>query len=314
MRSSLLCSFSLFIGALLVLRVAAAEPPKEDDALPTFEDPRKLELDPASSPPSSFFLTLEGALRLTDAGTRATGLLILGGDLDDIQKPSSRRASAESAKEAPVEKRSAEPAPAEKKADKPKEDPRLRAFDAVPSRGALVRGALKAAIKASGDREVRSRLDDASTRARVSGLVPELRLRIAHVMDEGQSLMPTEYDPERVTATGGTSLWLEGRATFRLDRLVFADEEVAIERLRNEHAKAVRDLTDDVLKAFGDWQRATAVLALEDVEQEVRDRAEVEAAVAEARLDALTDGWFEPAARAALAREQRTKASCSVER
>jgi hypothetical protein len=132
----------------------------------------------------------------------------------------------------------------------------------------------------------------AATRARASGLVPELRLRVAHVVDEDQRLAPTEYDPERITASGGTSLWLEARATFQLDRLVFADDEIALERLRADRAKLEAELIDDVLKSLEAWMRAGAALESEIASEEERLRADVDEAVAEARLDALTAGWF----------------------
>jgi hypothetical protein len=66
----------------------------------------------------------------------------------------------------------------------------------------------------------------------------------------------TVYD---YTQTGGADLLLEARATWTLDRLVFADEELGIERL---------------------------------TEAEARDRAELERFEAEAALDVLTGGWF----------------------
>jgi hypothetical protein len=135
-------------------------------------------------------------------------------------------------------------------------------------------------------------LDDLASRARYAGLLPELRLRLAHVLDEDQSLAPTEYDPERVTASGGTSLWIEGRATFRLDRLAFADDEVAIEKLRMDRERSVRATTEDVLRALEKWQRAEAAAADEALPEPDRIRAEVDAAAASAVLDVLTDGWF----------------------
>ncbi len=158
--------------------------------------------------------------------------------------------------------------------------------------GRLARACVRAALAAARSGARLGDLDDLETRARVSGLAPELRLRLAHQLDEDQALAPTEYDPERVTAAGGTSLWLEARATFRLDRLVFADEEVAIERLRMERERADRALSEEVTRVLAAWQRADARSRDEALEAAPRFEAELEAAAAEARLDVLTDGWF----------------------
>jgi hypothetical protein len=122
--------------------------------------------------------------------------------------------------------------------------------------------------------------------------VPELRLRVARVVDEDQSLSPTEYDPERITASGGSSVWIEGRATFRLERLVFADEEVALEKMRSERQKQEREIADDVLESFAAWQRANDRLGTPDLDDETRAKLDIDRVVAETRLDVLTGGWF----------------------
>jgi len=115
---------------------------------------------------------------------------------------------------------------------------------------------------------------------------------VMRVIDEDQSLAPTAYDPSRVTASGGTSTWLEARATWKLDRWVFARDEIAIEKLRMTRARARRALEHDVLEALARWQRARwASLDPEGI-PEHRIAAELEAASAEAALDVLTDGWF----------------------
>ena len=94
--------------------------------------------------------------------------------------------------------------------------------------------------------------------ARVGALARAAAARDA-ARDQTQALSPTEYDPGRVTASGGASFWLEARATWRLDRLVFADDEVALERVRDERAAARQKLVDRVLDLLFAWQRALAV-------------------------------------------------------
>jgi hypothetical protein len=95
-----------------------------------------------------------------------------------------------------------------------------------------------------------------------------------------------------VTASGGASLWLEARATFRLDRLVFADEEIALERLREDRAVARQKLVDRVLDALFAWQRALVVRDDPSRDPEERARAAVTAIEAEATLDVVTGGWM----------------------
>jgi hypothetical protein len=182
---------------------------------------------------------------------------MLGGSIDDVVKGTTARQHLALAKT-----QNDEPTASRDHADAPRPQPR----------GVLARGCVRAAIEAAGVARELERLDDASMRARVSGLVPELRLRVARVVDEDQSLSPTEYDPERITASGGSSVWIEGRATFRLERLVFADEEVALEKMRGERRKLEREIADDVLKSFAVWQRASSALATSDIDDETRTK------------------------------------------
>ena len=71
---------------------------------------------------------------------------------------------------------------------------------------------------------------------------------------------PRATIPTRVTAVDAVKYWLEARATWRLDRLVFAEEEVALERMRQERAEAQARLRAHVLKVLFAWQRALALV------------------------------------------------------
>lgn len=156
----------------------------------------------------------------------------------------------------------------------------------------MAREAVKAALTEATLLEPFLRLDAIAKRARTSALLPELRLRVTRQLDQSQALSPTEYDPARVTASGGTSLWLEARATFRLDRLVFADEEVPLEKHRDERADNRKKLVDRVLTELFAWQRAMVARDDESKEPEERARAAIAVIEAEASLDVLTGGWF----------------------
>ncbi|HSN98705.1 MAG TPA: hypothetical protein VLS89_10490, partial [Candidatus Nanopelagicales bacterium] len=131
-----------------------------------------------------------------------------------------------------------------------------------------------------------------ASRARASALLPELRLRVARELQQEQRVAPTDDDPLRTTASGGASFWLEARATWRLDRVVFSDDEVALERLRRERAEAQRRLMDRVLELLFAWQRAGAREADPGLSPEERVEATLAALEAEATLDVLTGGWF----------------------
>jgi hypothetical protein len=275
------------IIAMLILwspTVSLAQPSASEPEEPSVleEDPRRPELEVDSPPTGSLWLALTGAFRVADddsgRASHAQGMLMLGGSIDDVVKGTSVRQHLALAKT-----QSDEPSPPR---DAVPEEPRPR------PRGPLARGCVRAAIEAAGIARELDRIDDASTRARVSGLVPELRLRVARVVDEDQSLSPTEYDPERITASGGSSVWIEGRATFRLERLVFADEEVALEKMRGERHKLEREIADDVLRSFAIWQRASGSLATPDIDDETRAKLDIERVVEETRLDVLTNGWF----------------------
>jgi hypothetical protein len=163
---------------------------------------------------------------------------------------------------------------------------------AVAITPAVARAAVRAALRSARLAAPDAAMDALASRARASSLLPELRLRALRRADDGQALAPTEYDPTRTTATTGTSVWLEARATWRLDRLVFADDEVAIERLRSERAAAQARLVERVLDLLFGWQRAVAAEADPKRTPEERIEAALRRIESEAALDVCTDGWF----------------------
>lgn len=156
----------------------------------------------------------------------------------------------------------------------------------------LARETVAAALRAAGSAAERARLTSMASRARTAALLPELFLRAARTTDDSLTLSPTVDDPYHYAALGGAGLWLEGRLIWHFDRLVFDRDEVAVERLRREHADAMARLRAKVLDALFAWQRA--VFRAEDpkanadeLEQATLSRAEQEAI-----LDLLTAGWF----------------------
>jgi hypothetical protein len=157
---------------------------------------------------------------------------------------------------------------------------------------AVARGAVDAALRKARLVDPDAHVDAITSRARAAAMLPELRLRASRTADEGQSLSPTSYDPLRTTTTGGTSILLEARATWRLDRLVFADEEVTLERARAQRVEQRERLSARVLTLLFAWQRA---LALEDdghASPEEHLAASLRVIETEAELDLATGGWF----------------------
>jgi hypothetical protein len=153
--------------------------------------------------------------------------------------------------------------------------------------GPIVQRTVRAALSANGLGSDDSRLTHIATRARMSAVMPELRLRVVRGVDQSLRLLPTDADPYRTQATDGASMLYEARATWRLDRLVFADEEIAVERLRAERASERRKLLRAVLDAIGAYQRARGA---PEASPEERADKEARLAAAGATLDGLTDG------------------------
>jgi hypothetical protein len=117
-------------------------------------------------------------------------------------------------------------------------------------------------------------------------------LRTLHSSGQTLRLTPTSDDPYRYVQAGTSELALEARLTWHLDRLVFADEEVPVERLQHERDAAERRLIDDVLGRLLAWQRGRTRAADANLDPEQRQTAELEALGAAVELDVLTGGWF----------------------
>jgi hypothetical protein len=221
------------------------------------------------------------------------GFVALTLPLDRLAAPRKLTASTPEAEKNAAETPSPEPPAADAPSAKaePADEPALSA--ALLAR--LARDAVKAALRAHDVPERRSELDGLKTRARLSAAFPELRLRAFRSIDESQKLAPTLDDPERYTLTGGNDLVLEASATWKLNRLVFADEEIPIERLVLERERNAERLSERVLERLFDWHRALSGLARAD--SKARGKLELERLEAEVELDVLTGGWFGEIAR-----------------
>ncbi len=249
----------------LAPRPARAQPLAEEEVLP----PERLDRHAEASDPSrsDLWFATTGQARLGAAGNAFGAGVVIGASLDGFASPR--------AEGTPVAEGTATVT-----------EPPVR----IDAR--LARGAVAAALQRARVREADERLGSLAARSRSSATLPELRVRAMRVVDEDEALAPTEYDPSRVTAKGGSSTWLEARATWKLDRLVFARDEIAVERLRIGQARAIRAIEQDVLDGLARWHRARWRSLDPEAPAERRIEAELEAAHIEASLDVWTDGWF----------------------
>ena len=159
----------------------------------------------------------------------------------------------------------------------------------------LARGAVHHALAVAGYYSARTRLASLSGRARSSAVLPELGLRTLRSTGQNLRLTPTPDNPYGYTQAGTSELLLEARLTWHLDRLLFAEQEVSLERLQNERDAAERKLVEHVLERLASWQSNRVRGADEESEPEIRQTAELEALGAAVELDVLTDGWFSQA-------------------
>ncbi|MDP9035489.1 MAG: hypothetical protein M3O50_11840 [Myxococcota bacterium] len=157
----------------------------------------------------------------------------------------------------------------------------------------LARRCVAAALRAGGFAVEEARLDDLIARSRASAWLPEARLRAMHLLTDSARIAT-------VAATNGTSTYdtagahlvLELRMTWRFDRLLFAGDEPALEKLRIEREDARSRLANTTLEALFTWQRAAVDLHGAIVGSREQLEAGLRVAEAAAKLDVLTGGWF----------------------
>src|SRR5450432_96257 len=241
----------------------------------------------ASPNPNGLWVSVSAQYRTGTWLNEWSGFIALNIPLDRLSAPRVISAAPQLAQEPPKkESDTASPAPAPAKKKDPLE---LRL---TPR---LARGAVHHALAVAGYYSARTRLSSLSGRARSSAVLPELRLRTLRSTGENLRLTPTPDNPYGYTQAGTSELLFEARLTWHLDRLVFAEQEVSLERLQNERDAAERKLVEHVLERLALWQRSRVRAADEDSEPEVRETAELEALGAAVELDVLTDGWFSEA-------------------
>jgi hypothetical protein len=178
------------------------------------------------------------------------------------------------------------PAPPASPTDAPEPSPKT---EVSPT---LARACVRAALRASGLGVDDARLDGIVARSRASASLPELRLRVMRVLTDNDKLETAQVTDSLYyqTLTGG--LTLEARMTWRLDRLLYADDEPTMERVRMERVDARQRLATRVLDALFQWQRARLDAASSEAGSKDERDARMRVAEAAATLDVLTAGWF----------------------
>lgn len=241
----------------------------------------------ASPDPAGFSVSVSAEYRSSPFLRQWGGFLALSVPLDRIAAPRVMR----------DDPRLAEEPPKKDSAPTPPVAPPMPKLEPVAAwlTPRLARVAVRRALVVAGYIDTRSRLSSLATRARTSAVLPELALRTSRSSGQTLRLTPTSDDPYRYTQAGTSELAFEARLTWHFDRLVFASEEVTIERLQHERDAAERRLIDYTLQRLVLWQRNRLRAADPDLDPDARDTAIVEAAGAAVELDVLTDGWFSQA-------------------
>jgi hypothetical protein len=133
-------------------------------------------------------------------------------------------------------------------------------------------------------------LADLASRAKSSALAPELRLRAHRTLSYGARIFSADTLADHTTLSDGTETFLEARLTWRLDRLVFADEEVAIERVKLDRAELKQRLASRIVELTITWSRARRASTNVDLLPQEREEAAMVALEAVLALDAFTGG------------------------
>lgn len=240
-------------------------------------------------------LTLHGRLSDRAEASERAGWISLNVPLDALARPRLIAPEAEPKSNQPQAAPEAQPAEsAAKPAGQQVESPaapalsfaQLKAFAEFSGR------ATRAALAVVGAAAERRRLDGLSSRSRASAMLPELRLRAQRNTDQALRLSPVTDDPYRVTQADGAGVILEASATFNLDRLVFANAELVVERLRQragtERLKLERRVSDALLALY----RARELGCLDSATDEARALQRIAVLQLLTELDLLTAGWF----------------------
>jgi hypothetical protein len=135
-------------------------------------------------------------------------------------------------------------------------------------------------------------LDGMAARARYSAVLPEARVRVLRHMTESTHGSSDAANDVPSYFADKDSLWLEARLAWRLDRLLFADEETAILRMRLERQQERARIAARVVEALGKFVRAEIDMSQSPPGTTDYIDAMMRSFEARAALDVMTGGWF----------------------
>jgi hypothetical protein len=151
---------------------------------------------------------------------------------------------------------------------------------------------VRAAWRAAGIEVNDARIDAMIARSRLSAALPETRIRVMQVFQDGEHTTSYVDEAGTVVDTSGATTTLEARLTWRFDRLLYADDESSLERLRMEREEARSRIGTKVLELLFTWQRAIEEVGASDAGSRAEADATLRRLQAEIALDVLTGGWF----------------------
>jgi hypothetical protein len=156
----------------------------------------------------------------------------------------------------------------------------------------FARETIEVVLRAQGDSIARRRLDSLASRSNTSAWLPELRVAAGRSTDQTLRLAPTTGDPYRYTQSGGSDLWGQVRLSWKLNRLVFASDELSVERIRDQRVEHRMRLVRRVFETLMKWHRARLRALDPSIPPEERQEASLDRLEAELWLDILSEGWF----------------------
>jgi len=179
--------------------------------------------------------------------------------------------------------------PAPEAAEAPRRPARRKVPTLAPG---FARRTVRAALRAARAHATLQRLEGLESRSRMSAVLPEARFRAGRSVDESLRLSPTMSDPYRIIQAGGQDFFFDAQLTWRLDRLIFTSDELAIERLRRQRDADHASLVKRVLEALFDWHRAVVLSHDPDLDAKERELQRIGVLEAAVTLEVLTAGWF----------------------
>jgi hypothetical protein len=160
----------------------------------------------------------------------------------------------------------------------------------------IARGCVAAAMRASGLGEDDHAIDSLIARSKTSAALPEASVRAMQLWSEADSASTVvTSDATTLRDVLGSHFVIDVRLSWKLDRLVYAGDEAALERIRIERHEARARLATRTLDALFALERARADVADANPGSREALEAHLRAAEARATLDVLTGGWFSAA-------------------